>query len=156
KLSSYVLERQPSLFIRPKVWAALTYLRAVEPAAYEAELKAIWEAQSLRKHLRILLIDFLGQQSSPLDLEERLLLPELLAGEFRSIGFRAIAGSKGWFERLEHSAIATTMAQKGDAAWFALPVLSSAWAFASESVLALIEKHWLSRSELDTHTWFAI
>ena len=27
RLSSYVLERQASIFLRPKVWAALTYLR---------------------------------------------------------------------------------------------------------------------------------
>ena len=30
RLSKYVLERRNSLFIRPKLWAALTYLRAVE------------------------------------------------------------------------------------------------------------------------------
>ena len=33
KLSQYILERQASLFVRPKLWAALSYLRQTEAAA---------------------------------------------------------------------------------------------------------------------------
>ena len=48
RLSAYVGERTNSLFIRPKMWAALTYLREVEPASYASELLAIWQLPQLR------------------------------------------------------------------------------------------------------------
>src|SRR3546814_2280550 len=36
-LSTYVLERQASLFVRAKVWSALNYLREAEVKSYERE-----------------------------------------------------------------------------------------------------------------------
>ena len=156
KLSSYVLERQPSLFIRPKLWAALSYLRVVEPHAYQEAFEAIWNADGLRPHLRILLIDFLGYQNAPLDFEEKLLLPLLLKGEQRGIAFRAVAGSKGWFERLAHSAIATAMAEPPKDSWLVEPVIHAAWAFSPDKVVEFLEKFWISNPEYDTHTWVAL
>ena len=67
RLSSYVLERQSSIFIRPKVWAALTYLRGTDANTYNEELRTVWGTRGLRRHLRRLLIDFLGQQAEPSD-----------------------------------------------------------------------------------------
>ena len=69
RLSHYVSERITSLFIRPKIWAALTYLRDVETPAYERELLAIWSVKGLRLHLRHLLVEFLGQQRAPTTVE---------------------------------------------------------------------------------------
>ena len=69
RLSSYVLARQASIFLRPKLWAALTYLRSADMMSYEGELSTIWGAEGLRRHLRLLLIDFLGQQTAPTDHE---------------------------------------------------------------------------------------
>src|SRR3546814_1305831 len=40
-LSTYVLERQASLFVRAKVWSALNYLREAEVKSYEREFVAI-------------------------------------------------------------------------------------------------------------------
>ena len=156
KLSSYVLERQPSLFIRPKLWAALNYLRVVEPHAYQEELEVIWGAETLRTHLRFLLIDFLGYQSAPLDFEEKLLMPLLLRGEHRATAFRAIAGSKGWFDRLAHSAIATAMSEPPESSWLIGPVIHDAWTFASDKVIELLETLWIQNPIYDTHTWFAL
>jgi len=46
RLSSYVLERQASIFLRPKVWAALTYLRSADMAAFDEEIGVIWGPQA--------------------------------------------------------------------------------------------------------------
>jgi energy-coupling factor transporter ATP-binding protein EcfA2 len=68
RLSAYVLTKTDSLFVRPKVWAALAYLRSVEQKTYEIELSVIWNAPGLRKHLRFLLMEFMGSQPEPTDL----------------------------------------------------------------------------------------
>jgi hypothetical protein len=81
RLSAYVRERLTSLFIRPKLWAALTYLRDVEPTAYDVELAAIWSLPNLRLHLRHLIIEFLGQQSVPARSEIEILQEALSAGD---------------------------------------------------------------------------
>ena len=78
RLSSYVAARSKSLFVRPKIWAALTYLRAVEPVTYQVELAAIWESPTLRNHVRYLLIEFMGSQPTPVPHEEILLLLSLI------------------------------------------------------------------------------
>jgi hypothetical protein len=62
-LSKYVLERQSSLFVRPKLRAALDYMQAVEPRTYEREIDQIWQVPNLRHHLRQLLVEFLGRQN---------------------------------------------------------------------------------------------
>jgi ATPase family associated with various cellular activities (AAA) len=48
RLSNYVLERQPSLFLRPKLWAGLTYLRSADMTSYDRELSVIWGTRGLR------------------------------------------------------------------------------------------------------------
>ena len=106
RLSGYVLERQESLFLRPKLWAALTYLREAEPDAYHRELEAIWHAPALRRHLRHLLIEFIGQQTDPTDREEVLMVEALrLPGERgRASGVRN--DSPGWIRPLHRAFIA--------------------------------------------------
>ncbi|MCO0638318.1 hypothetical protein M8745_20495, partial [Lutimaribacter sp. EGI FJ00014] len=73
RLSAYVLGRQASLFIRPKMWAGLSYLREVDPQTYASELEAIWSRKDLRRHLRFLLVEFLGSQAVPLEEEVHLM-----------------------------------------------------------------------------------
>jgi len=54
------LARQDSLRVRPQVWHALGYMRAVDRGAYLDEIRKLWVSE-LRPHLRVLLIEFLGQ-----------------------------------------------------------------------------------------------
>lgn len=60
-LARYALARQTGLFVRPKLWSALHYLRGANAEIYKHELQTIWQAEQLRPHLRMLLIDFVGQ-----------------------------------------------------------------------------------------------
>lgn len=61
-LAAFVIaEKQESLFVRPTLWSALTYLRANDRAAYKREFRQLWGHAGLRPHLRELLAAFLGQ-----------------------------------------------------------------------------------------------
>ena len=156
-LSNYVLERQTSLFVRPKVWAALSYLRDVEPVAYAHELRAIWSYPSLRSHLRRLLVQFLGQQTEPLDSEELLLVPVLAdrSSPFRDEALGAVAGSPGWFRRLKGAAIQEAMRDTTPSTAI-LTVLSKAWSFAPADVATLIRSYWLREPAKDSFTWLVL
>jgi len=153
RLSAFVLERQASIFCRPKVWAALTYLRGASPKAYEDEIGILWSAEGLRRHLRLLLIDFLGQQRQPTAAEEVLLLTAFAPADERALALRAISGSPGWFRRLARSAITQSMTDEGAARDWIAPVLIAALDFAPDEVAELVEEHWLPSVDDDYRAW---
>ena len=130
RLSGYVLERQESLFLRPKLWAALTYLREAEPDAYHRELEAIWNTSNLRRHLRYLLIEFIGQQAEPTDREEMLMVEALRLPPQKGRAYAALSGSPGWFHRFQGTFIAQAMSEDDEAANQMTDVLARAWSFA--------------------------
>lgn len=154
RLSAYVRERAMSLFIRPKTWAALTYLRDVEPGAYDTELRAIWAIPNLRLHLRHLIIEFLGQQSAPARSETDILEAALQTDDRRA-ALLAIVGSRDWFAHLKNTEIARAMTTEAEAN-VAAAILSRANEFASSDVLMLIERYWLPSKEFDGFTWHVL
>ena len=153
RLSNYVLERQVSLFLRPKLWAGLNYLRAVEINAYHIELDAIWSAVDLRRHLRLLLIDFLGHQTQPTDREALLMEHALGLPKDRWPAYRALSGSPGWFERFGHTFVAESMSDDDEAADQMTEVLSRAWGFAPDDVTRLIQERWAPHRRHDERSW---
>jgi len=153
RLTSFVLERQASIFLRPKVWAALTYLRGADPVGYEGEITQLCATEGLRRHLRLLLIEFLGQQRAPTDKEEALLCDAFSRPEERALAFRAIIGSPGWFDRLDRTLIAQAMDEQGPARDWVVNVLSTAIEFAAPQVEELLEQHWLPSAEDDFRIW---
>ena len=153
RLSGYVLERQSSLFVRPKLWAGLTYLRGVERNAYHRELETIWRARDLRAHLRYLLIEFLGQHAEPTDREELLMAEALRSVELRGRAYRALSGSPGWFERFETTFVPESMSASDESANEMIGVLALAWAFASADVVRLLNARWGAHVRHDARTW---
>nr|WP_264569901.1 hypothetical protein [Sphingobium sp. B2D3D] len=156
RLSKYVLERQSSLFLRPKLWAGLTYLRGVDRNAYQVELEAIWTAPDLRRHLRFLLIDFLGHEAAPTDREALLMEQALALPAERWRAFRALSGSRGWFERFAHSFISEAMTADDRSADRMMEVLSRAWPFASAKVADLVADRWLPEPAYDARAWVVV
>jgi len=152
KLSKYVLDRQASIFIRPKLWAALTYLRQADLNAYSQEITAILGEPSLRRHLRRLCIEFLGQQKAPETFEVRLIETEFAAGN-QEIIFQSIAGSPGWFNQLLHKYIEPAMEAEPDKLGYVTGALSRAWDFGSEDIVKAIRKKWLADARYDGATW---
>jgi hypothetical protein len=149
-LSKYVLQRQSSLFVRPKLRAALAYMRAVEPHAYEQEIGQMWRVPRLRHHLRQLLIEFLGAQDEPSDREELLMVPILLNRQstLRAPALAAVSGSRGWFRRLHQTAIGQIMREETPPVPI-IGVLTSAWSFAPNEAFGLVKDNWASRPQKD-------
>ena len=140
-LSIYVLRCQGSLFVRPTLWTALGYLRSADPTRYAAELAALWSSE-LRRHVRLLLVEFMGQQEAPNDLEASLLLPLLEDASWQLATFSAVAGSPGWFDRLRRGHLKGPMT--GPTPGLALQVLSSGTRIAPQATLALLRENWAS------------
>lgn len=156
RLSTFATERQDSLFLRPKLWAGLTYLRGADRDLYHRELETIWRTEGLRSHLRVLLVDFLGSQPDPTDREAILMDAALTTEATRLRAFRALAGSPGWFERLADSRIAPAMRQEGAVANAQIEVLTRALPSAPRTVVRLIRENWLPRVEDDPRSWSVI
>jgi nucleoside phosphorylase len=155
-LSTYVLERQNSLFVRAKVWAGLSYLRGAEPSSYEREFLTLWETEALRRHLRLLLIEFLGQISEPLEFEKRCMASVLQASEIRVFGLKAIANNPVWFPHFAGTAIRDSMSSNDAEAFQALRILISNWKTSGERVARLIKENWLPHAEKDRYSWAAL
>lgn len=153
KLSKYISDRQASLFIRPKLWAAFTYLRGVDRYAYEAELRAIW-LLNLRPHLRHLVLDFLGQQQGPTPVEEEIFR-SALRGIDRRTALHAMVGSSGWFKMLANTAVSDAMQRQNELS-IAVGILSRASQTASKEVLDLVEKNWMLQKEFDNSSWYVL
>ena len=156
RLSAYVLERQNSLFVRGKLWSALRYLRDAEVASYEREFLEIWRYQSLRLHLRLLLIEFLGEQHTPVAFEKVCLEEVMQSNELRVAGLKAIIGSAGWFANFARSAIPAAMSQNDIEANQALRILQRAWSFSTDEVVRLLREQWLQTSAKDNFTWMTL
>ena len=155
RLSAYVLARTDSLFVRPKVWAALAYLRSVERESYEVELNAIWNAIGLRKHLRFLLVDFMGSQPDPANKEELLLAAAGGQTDLLPLVLKAIVGSPGWFARFDSNLIAQAMVE-GRTADLCVPILDAAWSFAPEGVSALVRERWVPSEVNDRRALYVL
>jgi nucleoside phosphorylase len=156
RLSSYVLGRQDSLFVRAKLWSALRYLRDAEITSYEREFLEIWRREGLRRHLRLLLIEFLGEQHNPVPFEKLCLEEVMQVDDLRVTGLKAIIGSPGWFANFSRSAIPAAMLRNDIEANQALRILQRAWTFATDDVIRLLREQWLSKPQKDNFTWVAL
>ncbi|QTI80170.1 ATP-binding protein [Roseomonas marmotae] len=140
-VADYALARQGTIFARPTIWSAFTYLRASDPSGYERELVRLWNAQDLRPHLRWLLRDFIGKQAVPTDGEARLLLPVLADPEEGARALRSTIGSLGWFDRLLPRAVDLMRAPE-PLGWAYSVLLRSVVNARYDLVLPLVTEHW--------------
>ena len=99
-LAQHVLERQDSLFVRPILWSTLHYLRQADRGAYRREVQILWTNSGLRKHIRFLIIAFLGWVHDPDSVEISLIRPALSDSELRSQVVKCIQGNSAWFEQI--------------------------------------------------------
>lgn len=152
-LADYVIaEKQESLFVRPTLSTALRFLRQSDRALYHREFGRLWTHQGLRKHLRFLLIALLGEVSDPDDQEAVWMRGVLAQPELRRRALASIAGSPGWFQRLQGD-IAATITAPPEQAWQAVEILIRALPFADAEVRALVERHWLARDGYSAHVF---
>jgi len=142
-LSKYVIARQDALFVRPQLWNALHYLRNADISSYRREVEVLWKHDHLRVHIRMLLIEFLGQLTKPEDFEAVWLLPSLGRSETRRRILACMTGSPGWFERIIGTYLPSFMSEPAELAVDVIFVLQKALSFSRDQVLKLIEEFWL-------------
>lgn len=154
-LSNYVLGKQTSLFVRPILWSALGYLREVLPKRYCEEFRKLWGGVE-RKHLRFLLMEFLGRQQAPMPEERGWLLPCLDDPALQAKAMQSMAGSQGWFGILEPELLPRIMAEGEANAGPRRMLLFAALPFAQPRVVTLIRCLWLPRHEMDSETLWTL
>ncbi len=148
-LTQYVKERQNGLFVRPVLLNGLQHLRVTDSNEYKRQLKQLL-GKGIRLHIHSLLIEFLAGQRMPTEEEFSLIFPRLKSGQEGPRILAAIAGSPGWFARMSTtSAFHTWMRKPHDEAMHSLDVLCQASQFDLDSVLDLIERHWLPKKSHD-------
>lgn len=156
RLAAYVKARRDSLFVRSKLWSALTYLREVDTPRYEGELTQLLSDESLPRHLVHLLLDFLGQQADPMPREWPLMSGALQREKDRPRAFAAMVGSPGWFDYFADTEIASAMAGETNDQDFAARMLIGAWPTRSEKLTALLQEYWVGQDGSEIRLWNVI
>jgi hypothetical protein len=152
RLTAAVTARQGSLRIRPQLWHALGYMRAVDSTTYTDELRQLWDTP-LRPHLRMLVVEFLGKLQDPSPLEISLLLDPHNDLWLNARVLPAVIGSRGWFEALTSGHLQAIMVQSPQEAWRAEPILEHALVFDPSTVFHLVDTYWLPDPSKDSLTW---
>lgn len=155
-LAKYVLERQDSLFVRSKVWAALNYLRGAEETSYRREFSQIWDEHSLRRHLRLLLIEFLGQVRSPLEFELAFMSDAIQAPDTRVVALKSISHNPEWLTPFAQKEIRGAMGGPEGEAFLMAHLLGLSWPLHGERISKLIEEIWLPDPSSDVYAWTAL
>jgi hypothetical protein len=149
-LEQYITKHDQSFFIRPTVTRTLAYLRVTNPSTYHEALTTLMAEGRLRRHLRYLVLDFVGKRQDPTDKEIALFQPMLGDEKMGRQFLQAISGSKGWFAALQGTAFETEWMTSTDRAGIASSVLGPAIIFAEDDVVALMATHWLPNAGFDS------
>jgi hypothetical protein len=152
-LADYALARQDGLFIRSTVWAGLTYLRGGDPTNYRREFGKLWNRPDLRRHLRHLLLEFLGGAASPDSQEQAWFFGALTDLALEEKALSVVTGSPDWFVLLAKGHIPRLMRDTTANAGLLVGVLINAWRFARQECVALIREVWLPQQAKDELTW---
>ena len=151
-LTEAMRAQQSSLRIRPQLWHALGYFRGASPEEYGVEIDRLWAAD-LRPHLKMLLIEFLGLQITPMPAERRIVEKAMTDQWFLPRFIGAAVGSPGWFAALLPTHLPRLMALPVDQAKMLLPMLRQALQFSENEVVDLVRRHWLTDKDRDLLSW---
>lgn len=137
--------------MRPILWRALRYLHDADQGAYRDQLSILWAKPDLRLHIRLLIIEFLGQAKEPLDFEIEMIRPALRDPDLREPIVRSIQGNPSWFAQVLGD-LPTMMVADNVSAHLAVRLLRPALSFGADAVLSLIERCWLPDMTRDALT----
>ena len=151
-LSDYVFSKQQSLFVRPRLWSALVYLRGAEPETYHKEFDILWQHTDLKLHVRMQLVEFLGQLEDPNGREELRLRQALADESCKRLALIAIQGRNTWFQRLRPDILPELMAEPSTFIGEIARILQGAVALNATPVLGLLRDYWITNTEYDWYT----
>lgn len=145
--------KQELLRARPQIWHGLNYLRNVDLSGYHQALEALWTDDGLRKHLRMLLVDFMGMQKQPTEIEAGFFLKALQDQEWQARVLNAMSGSSGWFDRIRDEYLPLLMCQRDPGQQGPVrQLLIAAFGFDQGAALNLIRENWIPCAD---RTWLA-
>lgn len=151
-LTEAVRQHQGSLRIRPQLWHALGYFRVASPEDYGTEIAKLWSVD-IRPHLKMLLIEFLGRQTSPIVAEQSLVLQAMDDPWFRPRFLSAAVGSPGWFSVLTPHHLPALMTLPEGRAQELAPLLDQALNTDAATVVDLVSRYWLFDPAKDILSW---
>ena len=151
----HVLARENGLFVRPCVWHTLNYTRSANPYGYELMMEGLLHSVT-RRHLRMLLIDFLGQINDPRP-NEVAWVTELLneRSTYALMSYR-LWRQEGWYNALYTHVLPALMGQTAASCWPVAHILEYAWPFAADRNRALLREHWSYREERALLFWSVV
>lgn len=138
-LTGYIKDKAYSLFTRPILWSALSYIRAAHPTKYRRDLGELLGDTGMRPHLIALLFQFLGEQPKPALAEQRSLLAAIDDPKRHMLTIKAVMGKKAWFSVIEPRLPSLMLARPSSTGL----VLEAALGFAERKVLRLLRIYWL-------------
>jgi hypothetical protein len=141
-LADLVLQRQNAVFIRSLAWAALCNLRASSFERYCTEFEKLWTSGNLRKHIRSLLITFLGQVQTPDIREAQWLLRLLDDSSARNKVLSAVVGNPAWFGKLQYRFPGLMAEDDQLLLWQLVLLFRAALRFARERTVHLLAENW--------------
>ena len=154
-LFDYVKSRQNSLFLRPKLWQIIHYLRNAELTRYHQELTQILDFKELRIHVKQLLIEFIGQVSKPSEIEQQWVL-KLLDSQHCDRMINAMVGNDHWFYYIEKTCL-VDLIKKTPVDLPALPsLLKEAPSEFYVMISELLQTHWLNCKTYDWNILFVL
>ena len=148
-IEQYLQDHKQSFFIRPIVTRTLTELRATNLPVYHQALRNLMTEGHLRRHLKYLLLEFVGKQVAPTQDEIALFLPMLDDEKLGQQFLQATKGSRGWFAAVRDSSFPETWMKSKDRTGFASTFLGAAIAADEEDVVSLVTCNWFGVAEFN-------
>ena len=99
-LADFVLQSGQGLFFRSLIQQVLGYLRSVDVAAYYLAIRQLLSADRCRKHVRLLLTQYVASQAAPTAEEQRIASNIFLADSLLLPAFLEAVSARPWLEWL--------------------------------------------------------
>ena len=148
--------KQHILRARPQFWHGLHYLREADPHGFDTVLIELWRSADLRPHLRMMLLEFVGQQKAPRNAEMRCMGAMLDDACWLGRALSTMVGNSAWFAWLVAGRLPEIMGGPERYQDWVAQVLGTAMKFDQKSALELMSSYWSPRPELDRISWLVL
>ena len=113
-LSREILEGEQGLFERSQMVQVLAYLRGADEVQYLRELKALLFSESLRVHLRMLLISWFGSLHKPTANEFVIARQLMTRGDGLARFLHSSSSNEDWFDLLNEDVLPLLLAEENE------------------------------------------
>jgi hypothetical protein len=142
-LAEHVRRHQDAVFVRPLLWATLTYLRAADLTAYHRELTQLTGA-GFRLHIQVLLAQFIGRVPEPTPVEVEIVTAALGDSTRRGMYTAGTFENVAWFKALPVGVMNTMLRSQWN---YASSFLQTAIRSFPERVADLLQEHCVPQKE---------